>query len=342
MKLLSQLFFFLLFSVVSFCQWIPQNSGTDAHFRSISAVNERVVWAGGSRGTILSTSKGGENWEVIKIVGAEKLDFRGIKAIDEKTVVAVSAGLAEEGQARIYRTDDAGKTWQQVWETNKKGVFLDGVAFWDKKNGIIFGDPIDNHLYLLKTSDGGKTWKRLSPVGLAPNLPNEASFAASNSTMVVGGSKHVWIGTGGASHARVFYSSNRGQTWQVADTPMKANASSGIFGMYFWAASHGIAVGGDYKADKEAFENVIVTQDGGKTWNKTTATTPAGLKEAVVKLKNGTLVAVGPAGSCLSKDEGHTWQPLTGALAGLHALTAIGNTCWAIGARGQIVRLSDK
>lgn len=341
MKLLSPLFFFFLISFVTFSQWTPQNSGTDAHFRSISAINERVVWAGGSKGTVLRTSDGGENWEVIKVPNAEKLDFRGIKGIDEKTAVAVSAGLAEEGQARIYRTEDAGKTWQQVWQTDQKGVFLDGVAFWDKKNGIIFGDPIDSHLYLLKTADGGKTWELLSPAGLAANLPNEASFAASNSTMVVQGSKNVWIGTGGADHARVFYSSDRGQSWKVTDTPMKANASSGIFGLRFWDANHGIAVGGDYKADKEAFENIIVTQDGGKTWKKTTSTNPAGLKEAVVKLKNGTLVAVGPAGSCLSKDDGQTWQPLTGASAGLHALTAVGNTCWAIGSKGQIVRFSN-
>jgi photosystem II stability/assembly factor-like uncharacterized protein len=298
------------------------------------------VWAGGSKGTVLRTSDSGANWEVIKVPNAEKLDFRGIKGIDEKTAVAVSAGLAEEGQARIYRTEDAGKTWQQVWQTDQKGVFLDGVAFWDKKNGIIFGDPMNNHLYLLKTADGGKTWERLSPAGLAANLPNEASFAASNSTMVVQGSKNVWIGTGGADHARVFYSADRGQSWHVVDTPMKANASSGIFGLRFWDAKHGMAVGGDYKADKEAFENVIVTQDGGKTWKKTTSTNPVGLKEAVVKLKNGTLVAVGPAGSCLSKDDGQTWQPLTGASAGLHALTALGNTCWAIGSKGQIVRLS--
>ena len=340
MKLPSQLFFLFLFPFVAFAQWTPQNGGTDAHFRSISAINESVVWAGGSRGTVLRTADGGANWVVIKVQGAEKLDFRGIKGIDEKTAVAVSAGLAEEGQARIYRTEDAGKTWKQVWQTDQKGVFLDGVAFWDKKNGIIFGDPIENHLYLLKTADGGKTWKVLSPTDLAANLPNEASFAASNSTMVVEGSKNVWIGTGGADHARVFYSTDRGQSWQVADTPMKANASSGIFGLRFWDASHGIAVGGDYKADKEAFENVIVTQDGGKTWKKTTPTNPAGLKEAIVKLKNGTLVAVGPAGSCLSKDEGKTWQPLTGASAGLHALTSVGNMCWAIGSKGQIVQLA--
>lgn len=335
-------FIFLLFiSTRLVAQWIPQKSNTEAHFRAISAINEEIVWAGGSKGTILRTDNGGETWTVLSVPGAEKLDFRGIKGLDGKTALAVSAGLAEEGQARIYRTDDAGKTWQQVWQTDQKGVFLDGIAFWDKKNGLIFGDPIDNHLYLLKTADGGKTWQRLTPTALPANLPNEASFAASNSTMVMQGSNNVWVGTGGADHARVLYSIDRGSTWQVTDTPMKANASSGIFGLHFWDAKNGIAVGGDYKADKEAFENIIVTQDGGKTWQKRTSTTPAGLKEAVYKLKDGTFVAVGPAGSSLSKDNGQTWQPLTGATAGLHALTCAGNTCWAIGAKGQIVRLSN-
>lgn len=339
MKLLFTIFLTVLFTTIGFAQWTIQNSNTDAHFRAISAVNQDVVWAGGSKGTVLRTTNGGQNWEVIKVSGAEKLDFRGIKGIDPQTAVAVSAGLAEEGQARIYRTTDAGKTWDVVWQTDQKGVFLDGVAFWDKSNGIIFGDPIDNHLYLLRTSDGGKTWQRLSPTVLPANLPNEASFAASNSTMVVLGSKNVWIGTGGADHARVFRSTDRGQTWQVIDTEMAANASSGIFGLRFWDAKQGIAVGGNYKADKEAFENVILTQDGGKTWQKATPTQPAGLKEAVVRLKNGNLIAVGPAGSCISKDNAQTWQPLVGAPTGLHALTSVGNTCWATGAKGVIVVL---
>lgn len=339
MKLLFTIFLTVLFTTIGFAQWTIQNSNTDAHFRAISAVNQDVVWAGGSKGTVLRTTNGGQNWEVIKVNGAEKLDFRGIKGIDPQTALAVSAGLAEEGQARIYRTTDAGKTWDVVWQTDQKGVFLDGVAFWDKSNGIIFGDPIDNHLYLLRTSDGGKTWQRLSPTVLPANLPNEASFAASNSTMVVQGSKNVWIGTGGADHARVFRSTDRGQTWQVIDTDMAANASSGIFGLRFWDAKQGIAVGGNYKADKEAFENVIMTQDGGKTWQKATPTQPAGLKEAVVRLKNGNLVAVGPAGSCISKDNAQTWQPLVGAPTGLHALTSVGNTCWATGAKGVMVVL---
>lgn len=339
MKFIMSFLVLLLIIQTGYSQWEPQMSGTDASFRSISAVNEKVVWAGGTKGTVLRTTNGGKNWEVLGVNGAEKLDFRGIHGINAQTAVAVSAGLAEEGQARIYRTNDAGKTWKEVWNTSEKGVFLDGISFWDAKNGLIFGDPIQNKIYLLKTSDGGQTWQRLVPDELPDNRPNEAAFAASNSTMVLYGKKNAWIGTGGNDHARVFYTSDRGVTWKVTDTPLTANASSGIFGLCVWDAKNGIAVGGDYKADKEASENVIMTHDGGKTWKLTTATQPAGLKEAVRKLKNGYLVAVGPAGTSLSKDNGQTWEGLSNSPAGLHAMACVGNICWAIGSKGTLVVL---
>lgn len=333
------IFLGIFFPTVLFAQWRIQPSGTESSFRAISAVNAKVIWASGSKGTVLRTTDGGTTWNVIHVIGAEKLDFRGIKALDAQNAIIVSAGLAEEGQAKIYRTTDAGNSWQLVWETSQKGVFLDGIAFWDSKNGVIFGDPIDNHLYLLKTSDGGNTWQRLSPAALPSNLPNEASFAASNSTMVVAGKSNIWIGSGGADRARVFFSTDRGLHWQVTDTPMKADASSGVFGLHFWDLKNGIAVGGNYKAEKEDFENVIITKDGGKTWQKATSTTPAGLKEAVARLKNGWLVTVGPAGSAVSKDNAQTWQPLTDTPSGMHAMTCIDNSCWTIGAKGQIAKI---
>ncbi|MEZ4903776.1 MAG: oxidoreductase [Spirosomataceae bacterium] len=333
------IFLFCVLESIAFAQWVPQNSGTEASFRAISAVNTQVVWAGGTKGTVLRTTNGGDKWEVLKVPHAEQLDFRGIHGIDANTAIAVSAGLAEEGQAKVYRTADAGQNWQQVWQTDQKGVFLDGIAFWDKKNGLIFGDPIAEQWFLLRTTDGGQTWQRISPVLLPHNLAGEAAFAASNSSMAVQGKNKVWIGTGGADHARVFYSTDRGNSWKVADTPMKAGASSGIFGLRFWNATHGMAVGGDYKMDKVAFENVVMTQDGGKTWQKSTPTLPAGLREAVVKLKNGSLIAAGPSGSSISRDNGQTWQALENSPAGLHALASAGNTCWGIGAKGVIVVL---
>src|SRR5207237_2819483 len=89
---------------------------TTASLRGLSVVSENIIWASGTGGTFLRTVDGGKSWSVMTVPGAEKLDFRGIRAFDDKTAVIMSSGKAEDGQARIYRTIDAGKTWTQVYE----------------------------------------------------------------------------------------------------------------------------------------------------------------------------------------------------------------------------------
>ncbi|MFN3380513.1 MAG: WD40/YVTN/BNR-like repeat-containing protein, partial [Runella zeae] len=69
------IFFGIFFPTVLFAQWRLQSSGTVSSFRAISAVNDKVVWASGSQGTVLRTTDGGTTWNVIRVNGAEKLDF---------------------------------------------------------------------------------------------------------------------------------------------------------------------------------------------------------------------------------------------------------------------------
>jgi photosystem II stability/assembly factor-like uncharacterized protein len=81
---------------------------------------------------------------------------------------------------------------------------------------------------------------------------------------------------------------------------------------------------------------VILTSDGGRTWVKSMPTNPPGLKEAVVSLPRGKLLAVGPSGTATSTDEGHTWQRVD-SLA-LHAASCALASCWGVGAKGTIAR----
>src|SRR5438309_12015244 len=100
----------LVFASASFSQtWIAQTSNTTASLRGVSAVNERIGWASGSGGTWLRTTDGGATWKASKIEGAETLDFRGIRATDERTAWVMSIGPGEK--SRIYKTSDAGDHW---------------------------------------------------------------------------------------------------------------------------------------------------------------------------------------------------------------------------------------
>ena len=171
----------------------------------------------------------------------------------------MSAGPGDK--SRIYKTSDAGEHWTlQLTNPDPKG-FFDAIAFWDAQHGIVVGDPLEGRAEVLTTDDGGASWQRRNPPGA---LPNEGSFAASNSCLTLFGERDVWFATGGPGAARVFHSNDRGRTWTVATTPIRNDGpSAGIFSLAFADARHGIAVGGDYSKDKEDRQNIALTTDGG-------------------------------------------------------------------------------
>ena len=306
----SAFILFLSLAATAGAQWSPQRSGTTAELRGLSVVDRRVAWASGTGGRVLRTTDGGATWRLDSIAGASALDLRAIHALDGRRAWGISAGPAEEGKARIFHTADGGATWAEQWSTAEKGVFLDAIAFWDARHGIAMSDPVDGHLYLLTTDDGGATWTRVPAERIPPTLAGEAAFAASGSCLTIQGSGNVWIGSGGGATARVFRSTDRGRHWTVAPTPVVAgSASAGIFSLAFRDARHGVAVGGDYQKPRTASDNVALTDDGGRSWRLARGPLPAGYMSAVAFVPGApaTLVAVGLAGTARSRDRGESW-----------------------------------
>ena len=97
-------------------QWIKQNVSTTAGLRGLSVVDQNVVWASGTGGTVIRTTNTGSDWDVMNVPGADKLDFRDIEAFDATTAYILSIGNGDN--SRIYKTTDGGKTWQLQF-TNK-------------------------------------------------------------------------------------------------------------------------------------------------------------------------------------------------------------------------------
>lgn len=320
--------------------------------RAVHAVAPTVCWIGGTKGSVFKTTNGGTKWSFYKVPDADSLDFRDIHGFSKDVAIAMSAGLGEQGKARIYRTEDGGETWKLVYQNFQNGVFLDGIDFWDKNRGICLGDPIDGRLYILTTEDGGKTWQELPFASRPQAEPGEACFAASGTSIITVGKSDAFIGTGGSKMARIFRSSDFGRTWQVTPTELPAGPTSGIFGLHFWSKKNGIAVGGDYKRTADTTNNVLITSDGGITWKLQESTRPAGLKEGValynqryanwngdtpIRKEDEVLVAVGPNGNGCSWDGGKTWQIL--GKENFHAISIAGNIGYAVGANGVIGKL---
>ena len=350
------LIFLTFISAVSssaFAQWKILDIKTTVNMRGVHAVTSNVCWIGGSRGIVLRTINSGKSWTTLKVPEADSLDFRDIHAFDKQTAIAMSAGEAQNGKAKIYRTENGGETWVLVYQTTQHGVFLDGIDFWDKNKGICLGDPINGKLFILTTEDGGRSWQELPFENRPVGLPGEASFAASGTSILTFGKGDVFIGTGGSKKARVFRSEDYGRSWKVSETPLAAGVTSGIFGLRFWSKKNGIAVGGDYKKTTDSTLNVLTTNDGGITWAlEKKMTNPTGLKEGVdiyhkanatwngdtqIRADNYILVAVGPSGSSSSVDRGKTWRPI--GKEPFHAVSFAGNIGFAVGGNGLIGRI---
>jgi len=324
-------------SVVA-AQWHAQSSPTDVELRGLSIVSPDVVWASGQRGTVVHTLDGGITWTRDTIPGAATLDLRAIAATSPTTAHAISIG----DSSRVYRTTDGGRTWALRWAATRKGTFLDAIRFWDARHGIAMSDPVGGRLLLIVTSDGGDTWQEIPADRLPPALEGEGGFAASGTCLAVQGESDAWIATGGAASARVYHSPDRGRSWTVHDTPLRAGvASAGVFSVAFRDARHGVISGGDYERPDLRGRNFATTSDGGSTWTLTdSVTSPAGYRSAVSFVpgtRANTLVAVGLTGTDVSVDGGRSWTSAdtTAYNSVAFASPAAG---WAIGPKGRIAR----
>ena len=314
--------------------WVPQVSGTASSLRAVSAVSPTVVWASGSGGTFLRTTDGGEHWRAGKLPGAADLDFRAIRGIDDGTAYLLSIGTGEK--SRVYKTTNGGESWNLLYTNPDPKGFFDAIAFWDATHGILLGDPVDGRFVVFTTDDGGTAWKRQkTPSAVA----NEGAFAASNSCMNVRGTREVWFGTGGPGGARVFHSTDGGQTWSVAKTPVRNDGSSaGIFSLAFIDGAHGVAVGGDYDKPTQITGTFAITSDGGKTWSGVgSGIPPGGFRSAVTYLSDRKMwIATGASGSDFSM-EGKLWKQFdTGNYNAISFITS--QAGWAVGPKGAIAR----
>jgi photosystem II stability/assembly factor-like uncharacterized protein len=315
-------------------QWLTQSSGTTARLRGVNAVSATVAWASGSDGVYLKTTDGGATWRSATVPGAEGLDFRDVEAFDADTAYLLSIGEGES--SRIYKTTDGGEHWRLQFTNSNPKAFFDALAFWDADRGVAVSDSVDGRFVIIKTTDGGANWKEIPSEKLPPALAGEGAFAASGTCVVTQGKHNVWIAT---SAARVLSSTDGGETWHVATTPIPSGQPSvGVFSIAFKDARNGVIVGGDYKKEGEAQDNAAITSDGGRSWKPVKGPLPGGFRSAVAYAPGASiLVTVGPSGSDYSLEGGASWTRIRGA--GFHALSfARSGAGWAVGEGGRIAK----
>jgi photosystem II stability/assembly factor-like uncharacterized protein len=328
----------LLFTLTASAQWIKQTVNTTASFRGLWVVNERVVWASGTDGTVIRTIDDGKSWKVMTVPGAEKLDFRDIEAFDANTAYILSIGNGES--SRIYKTVNGGKAWRlQFTNTNDK-AFFDALACSDRNWCYAVSDPVKAPVkpkfHMISTSDGGSHWDADYWDGLYA-IPDEAAFAASGTCFIVKGERLLLVSGGARASVYQAWLTESSGSFERHDTPFVSGSSgSGIFSIAMFDEKNGVIVGGNYEKPNEATNNLAFTTDGGDTWKLRTGL--SGYRSAVTYIDEKTIIAVGTNGTDITRDGGKTWKKIGNE--NLNSVAARGKRAvWAVGPKGMVVKM---
>jgi photosystem II stability/assembly factor-like uncharacterized protein len=319
-------------SAVPVCaQFDIQDSHTTASLRGISTAGEQIAWASGSAGTILKTEDAGHLWQPCSVPnGAEKLDFRGIEALDATTAVLMSSGKG--ALSRIYKTTDGCKTWKLVFTNPDPDGFFDAIRRVTDHQFYVLGDPVNGKFAMFLSRDTAETWFIADDPGLDAEK-GDGAFAASNSSLLALGAT-LYFGTGGTNAAHVYRThaacpapvtgtkpmeQSCPIAWAKQDVPVASHsAASGVFSLAGRTESSQrggvkailVAVGGTYDKPQDGAATAATSMDGGKTWLASTRP-PAGYRSAVAFDREARVwIAVGTSGADLSRDDGKTWRPL--------------------------------
>lgn len=329
--------FSLLLTACAAAQWQPLEIPTTEALRGLSVSDPQIVWAGGTHGTYLVTRDGGLTWRARTIPGAEELDFRGVKSFGMEAFL-LAAG--EGDKSRIYHSSFMGLHWELQFVNREPKGFFDCMAFFDRRHGIVVGDPVEGKFQVLRTNNGGESWQYSDPGKMPAAIAGEGAFAASNTCLTTHGRSNAWFVTGGAA-ARIFRSTDGGKSWKVSEAPKEmphGEASAGLFSVAFFDGRSGVIAGGDYKHPETTGANIAVSADGGQSWHLATKDdSPVPYISAITYLKRSEcLVSVGPSASAYSADGLKSWEWTSPS--GFNSVAASKNVVYAAGAKGVIAK----
>ena len=177
----------------------------------VDGVGRKSVWAGGrvTGPARVFQWTGGERWETWNLATncAMVLD---VHFFDKNMGIVCAATEADPAVsfASILRTENGGATWTEVYRSSRRGESVWKCSFPTRDTGYatirsFSADPASTERFVVKTVDGGRTWKEILVVDDFHSRPQGIGFLTAD---------RGWVGTtslgfetrdGGASWTRV-------------------------------------------------------------------------------------------------------------------------------------------
>ena len=174
------------------------------------ADDQRHLWLPGNQGTLLHSRDGGTNWQL----QASHLT-PNIFDIDVNDRTGEAWLLGNKG---IWHSRDKGETWNVALSDDAADFFLPSFIRFDQtgQRGIVLGTWYQHDEYLARTTDGGRTWTRITPEVLQKNSSSDTrrdEYRADGFVMSKDG-KEILV----YNASRDFLSRDYGETWQELNT----------------------------------------------------------------------------------------------------------------------------
>jgi photosystem II stability/assembly factor-like uncharacterized protein len=228
-------------------------------------------------GGVWKTQSAGTSWTpVFDEQGSYSI---GYVALDPRDPHTVWVGTGENNSQRsvgygdgVYRSIDAGKSWKKVGleKSEHIGKILidprDSNTVYVAAQGPLWGPGGDRGLY--KTTDGGRTWKRIlhvsentgiTDVVLDPRRPDTLIAAAYQRR------RHVWTLINGGPESALHRSTDGGKTWTKLDAGLPKEAL-GRIGLAVAPSNPDIVYAHIEAANGKG--GVFRSTDGGVTWER--------------------------------------------------------------------------
>lgn len=267
-------------------------------------------WIAGDNGFLAATIDGGKNWS--KQTLPTKSHINEIYFRDDKNGFVLAAD-------KIYATGDTGGTWFELTNFLKANEGIPeyySIRFVNKKIGYVAGSITKGssiNSLLIKTEDGGTTWKKLT-------VPIQAELFGLDFV----DEKKGWVV---GDEGNIAFTDNGGQSWKT----QVSGTENEIYSIDFRNSAEGYAVGGKGL--------ILRTDNGGNTWNQA-KTTYANTFLRVSAIEDRGVWVVGRGGTILrSDDKGVNWfkqdSKTTDNLFGFFMEKKFG---WAVGSKGVILK----